>query len=99
MVARIGVQLPRWFRVERKDGVIRDGIVSWIPVSTERVGALRSDRQQSKTAIASDMLDTENMIICERDTRYENEKTQFTMILFSTMLEHVVVIVLLEYSG
>jgi hypothetical protein len=32
-VARIRLQLPRWFQVEREISVIADGTMSWIPVS------------------------------------------------------------------
>jgi hypothetical protein len=36
-LARIGVELPLWFLVERKRSVVTDGIMSWIPAPTERM--------------------------------------------------------------
>jgi hypothetical protein len=33
-VARIGLQLSRWFRVERKNTVGTDGVITWILAST-----------------------------------------------------------------
>jgi hypothetical protein len=47
-VTRIGLQLPRWFRVEPKISVIRDGMMSWIPASTERID-VRVNGQKTKT--------------------------------------------------
>jgi hypothetical protein len=44
----IGLQLPRSFRVERKNSVGADGIKSWIPASTGRVDA-RVNGHQTKT--------------------------------------------------
>jgi hypothetical protein len=34
MVARIGLRLPRWFRVERENSAIIGGLLPWIPAST-----------------------------------------------------------------
>jgi hypothetical protein len=45
-VARIGVQFPRWFRVEGQHSVGRDGTMSWIAASNranERTGKWTED--------------------------------------------------------
>jgi hypothetical protein len=34
-VARIGPQLPRWFRAERNSSVVADGLMFWMPTSVE----------------------------------------------------------------
>jgi hypothetical protein len=37
-VARIGVQLPRWFPIELKNSAMADGPMFWLPASTGRTG-------------------------------------------------------------
>ena len=49
MVARIGVQLPLWFRVERKCSVTTDGRLAWSPTSIKRLEA-KVHGQKTKTA-------------------------------------------------
>jgi hypothetical protein len=47
-VARIGLQLLRWFLVDQKYSVATDGMMPWILATTERVG-VGVDGQETKT--------------------------------------------------
>jgi hypothetical protein len=48
-VARIGMQLPLWIRVELKNSVVENGIKAWMQASTERMDVWVS-WQKTKTA-------------------------------------------------
>jgi hypothetical protein len=48
-VARIGMQLPLWIRVERKNSVVENGIKAWMQASIERMDVWVSWQQKTKT--------------------------------------------------